>query len=61
MGSVAYIMESKVKHLFVLNPAAGKHDSSGELHQLIDELGSARGLDFRLSLIHIEMCIRDRA
>ena len=47
MGSVAYIMGNKVKHLFVLNPAAGKHDSSGELHQLIDELGSARGLDFR--------------
>ena len=43
-------MTEQTKHLFLLNPAAGKHDSTAVLRQQIDELGSARGMDYRIVL-----------
>jgi len=54
-----------VKHLFLLNPSAGKRDNTPALRQLIEELGSARGLDFRVELTqyrgHAEKLAREAA
>lgn len=43
-------MTNGCKHLFLLNPAAGKHNHTGILRQHIEELGSARGLDFSIAV-----------
>ncbi len=53
------------KHLFILNPAAGKRDGTAALRQVIEELGSARGLDYRVELTrqagHAEALAREAA
>lgn len=58
-------MIEQVKHLFLLNPAAGKHDSTAALRQQIDELGSARGMDYRAVITeghgHAEQLAREAA
>ncbi len=56
---------AEVRHLFLLNPTAGKHDGTAQLKQLIDELGSARGLDYCVELTqyrgHAEQLAREAA
>ena len=38
------------KHLFVLNPTAGKQDSTNILRREIEEIASARGLEYRIAV-----------
>lgn len=37
-----------MKHLFIINPAAGSHDRTADYRQKIDALCSARGLDYEI-------------
>jgi len=39
-----------MKHLFLINPAAGKHDSTFDCSEKIHELCKARGLDYRIQV-----------
>ena len=58
-------MAADVKHLFLLNPKAGKRDDTAELRSLIEELCGARGLDYRVELTeyrgHAEKLAREAA
>ena len=37
-----------MKHLFIINPAAGKYDKTGEFTQLIREACDAKGVDYEI-------------
>ena len=37
-----------MKHLFIINPAAGKYDKTGEFTQLIREACDARGVNYEI-------------
>ena len=39
-----------MKHLFIINPAAGSHDRTKEYSVTIHEICSARGLDYRIEV-----------
>lgn len=43
-------MESKIKHVFILNPAAGKSEGKADLHTQIEQVCSARGVDYEIHL-----------
>lgn len=39
-----------MKHLFIINPTAGKYDRSGEITEKIKKAASARGLDYEIAI-----------
>ena len=41
-------MESCVKHVFILNPAAGKSEGKADLHAEIEQVCLARGVEFEI-------------
>ena len=42
-----------MKHIFIINPNAGKYDSRQRIYDMADALREKHGLDVQLSLIHI--------
>ena len=42
-----------IKHIFIINPAAGKSDATNQTAANIRAVCVGRGLDYDLSLIHI--------
>ncbi len=58
-------MDAEPKHLFLLNPTAGKHNSTAALVPLIEELCSARGMAHRIEVTtshgHAEQLAREAA
>ena len=39
-----------MKHLFIINPAAGKHDQTAEYSKVIRQACEKQGLDYRIAV-----------
>ena len=39
-----------MKHLFIVNPAAGSRDHSKSYAQIIERIGTQRGLDYEIAV-----------